>query len=646
MVLLGWQGLLQGDFMTRSARAWLTGAAGLLGLLAACAYEWGRRHASPGADEPPPRFVSPFLNARLNVSYVGTARCAGCHPKEASTYAEHPMGRSVRLPGQWLPAQEGAASSFQASGLSYAVERRADGVTHKEFASGIDGRAQAEVAATIAFTIGSGRQGQSFLLNRGGYLFLSPISWYSHENAWQLSPGYARVNQHFDRYVMERCLFCHVNEACFEPDSLNRSRSPRLELESIGCERCHGPGALHVAAHEDGERRLGEDLTIVNPRRLDPPLREAVCEQCHVLGEARIVRRGHSPYDYRPGLPLQEFISIYVRPPGQADARAAVSQAEQIRTSRCFRASGGKMGCISCHDPHALPPAPQRVSWYRGRCLNCHQDTSCALAPHDRRRQNVADSCIDCHMPHAGGSTIAHSTVTDHRIPRRADRTRLVAAVDEPGTASLVLFPNGRSDQAGGENARDLGLALVELAGKPHPEMMRRHVLRQACSLLREEVARTPDDVPALEGLGVALWEARASREALATLEKVVVQAPRRELALEKAARAAMQLGDTERSLGYWQRLAELNPYSAEGRAFLAQVLAMQRRWAAAVEECRASLRLNPFDHRPRMLLIDCLVRLGKEQQARKELDVLVTVLPAKAAEVRRWFDRRRAPSR
>jgi tetratricopeptide (TPR) repeat protein len=144
--------------------------------------------------------------------------------------------------------------------------------------------------------------------------------------------------------------------------------------------------------------------------------------------------------------------------------------------------------------------------------------------------------------------------------------------------------------------------------------------------------------VSALEGLGVALWEDQNLREALDHLEMVLLQQPRRELALEKAARAAMQLGDTEISLAHWRHLVEVNPYTSEGRAFLAQALAHRREWAAAVDECHASLKLDPFVRWPRMLLIDCLVRLGKQQQAREEFATLLVLSPGEADKLRQWF--------
>jgi hypothetical protein len=62
-----------------------------------------------------------------------------------------------------------------------------------------------------------------------------------------------------------------------------------------------GPGELHVRRRRGQKADPGDgDDTIVNPRRLEPALREAVCEQCHLQGQARVLRRGRGPFDYRP----------------------------------------------------------------------------------------------------------------------------------------------------------------------------------------------------------------------------------------------------------------------------------------------------------------------------------------------------------
>ena len=88
---------------------------------------------------------------------------------------------------------------------------------------------------------------------------------------------------------------------------MNRYEPPIFRGHAIGCERCHGPGELHSRRQDLVD---GRDLTIVNPRHLEPALRLAVCEQCHLLGDERVDRLGRGTFDYRPGLPITAFFAV------------------------------------------------------------------------------------------------------------------------------------------------------------------------------------------------------------------------------------------------------------------------------------------------------------------------------------------------
>ncbi len=551
------------------------------------------------------------------------------------TYAEHPMGRSVSPPNRWLPGQGKAANSFDASGLHYAVERRGDTVWHREALPRGGSTPAVEIAAEIASTIGSGQQGQSYIVNRDGRFYQSPISWLVSTGRWDLSPGYRSRSWHFNRIITESCLFCHCNEAHGEEGTLNAFEPKSLPLQAIGCERCHGPGQLHVAAHESGGGETGPDRTIVNPSRLTPQLREAVCEQCHLQGEARVVRAGVSMWSYRPGLPFEQFVTVFVTPPHSGGSKS-VSHVEQMHQSRCYQGSGGRLGCISCHDPHVLPAESQRVAWYRSRCLKCHQESACSLPVEERRQQTHADSCIECHLPRGDSSNIAHASITDHRIVRRPIPTAGDHTVAE---GELVPFRFGRT--GGGDLAvrRDLGLALVGMIELTQAEELRRRLAQQASLLLRPVVERQPEDVAAWESFGLALWKDKRPREALDTLEKVLHRAPRRELALQTAALVALDSNDAPRSIAYWDRVLAINPYSWQAHAFRGQALALRQQWGAAVAACDAALRLHPLDPNTRMLRIDCLIQQGQRERAREELEILLELRHAPPEQVRKWFD-------
>jgi hypothetical protein len=590
-------------------------------------------------EEVVPAFASPFLNTKPAVRYVGDEACAGCHRGLSRTYHAHPMGRSFApvTPGDGL---ETYPATFEALGMRFTVERRGDCVFHKVAyldAAGLPAGVEAE--REVQYAMGSGTQGRSYLVNRDGHLYQSPISWYTHAKSWDLSPGYRTQFLHFNRGVSNRCLFCHCNDARPVEGAENGYRTdPLFRSHAIGCERCHGPGELHVALRRRGENPGEVDRSIVNPRHLEPALREAVCQQCHLQGVEAVVRRGRSLWDYRPGLPLHDFLSVHVKPPELADNYKVVSHVEQLHVSRCFVKSAGKLGCASCHDPHAMPKTGERVAWYRDACLKCHGEAACSLPPAERRRRDPQDSCVECHMPRAPTSGVAHAAITDHRIVRSPSRPPQPRAGLSPGSVPLLFFHRDLVRGPDPGRQRDLALAMVRIAQKPGDERVRRLICERALPLLRAE-GRAAEDVPAWEAEGHALWQVGRREEALAALEAALGRQPRRVTTLRTAAEAAAELGRLDVARAHARRVVEVNPWDARGWASLADVEALRGQWGEVSAACWEALKHDPANLTARSQLVRSHLHRGDRDAARAELERMLALNPPRPEEIRRWYE-------
>lgn len=638
--------------MTRQRRVWLAGvaAAVLLGIL------WWRagrniETRAPDSNNLPvpsvdPRLTasSPYLNVRPEVRYVGSETCTRCHAEQAATYHAHPMGRSLATVAE-APASErldpAVGNPFNSGEYHYSVVRQDGKMLHRETRVDNQGRALFTTEEEIAWIVGAGDHGRSYLVNRQGSLVQSPIAWYPQRQIWALAPGYESVNEHFNRPIQSECLFCHTNFADHVPNTIGRYQEPVFRGQAIGCERCHGPGELHIARHDSSPLAQPStlnprpfDATIVNPRDLEPKLRESVCQQCHLSGAIRVLRARRDWYDFRPGLSLDEFASTFVHT-SQAEQKSAITgHVEQMYASRCFQASGGKLGCISCHDPHVKPSEPERAAFFRGRCMECHTQDSCTAPDATRMATEPADNCTVCHMP-AIPTEVRHAAITDHRVPRVPGQSSLPST--SSSNLSLTSFHRPATN-ADPQLQRDLGVAIVRLLDQT-PDRLTTHDREAAASFLQAAVERDSGDIDAAEALGHLWWQQGRYADSSSLIDDVLTQAPRREFALHIAANQADSIRQFELAAGFWRRVLEVNPAMYQYHLGLALALGQQRQWPEAIASCRRSLEHFPGDSRTRQLLIECLLGQGETDQARAEFELLLRLDPDQAAELRRWFE-------
>ena len=609
-------------------------------LVLAFAFVWILRQGRGVADRPTPSGKqvtgtwphSPWRNALPDVKYVGDSACARCHAEIADTFRRHPMGRSL-APIAVDDHGPNGTTTFEANSFRYSVESRGGRVIHGEARLDQEGHVLAQVECEVKYAVGSGERGTTYLIEQDGRLFESPISWYSQKKQWDLSPGYDVNNLHFDRPIVPNCLFCHTNRVKPIDHTINQYEQPVFRGHAIGCERCHGPGELHTRRQELVD---GRDLTIVNPRHLEPALRSAVCEQCHLLGDHRVDRPGRETFDFHPGLPLTEFFVVY----GRVDQQETkfVGQVEQMKESRCFRASQGRLGCTSCHDPHQVPSPRERVAYFRQQCLACHEREGCKLPEPVRLAESPDDSCIQCHMKRSKTTDIIHTATTDHRVLRNPLPERTDLKRSARGLPLFLLTRERMSPAEINSLDRELAIALATEGPRFRDSPQIREIGDHVLALLEEALAKRPNDLPVLRMKAQALALSGLRRQALEVVRFALTLSPEDENTLDQYLSYAVDEKDIAAALEPARRAVAANPWSAVFHERLAYFLLEHQDYQRSLREAREALRLDPFLRFARMFMIQSLLKEHEVSRARAEFDLLAKIHESHRQSLDTWF--------
>jgi tetratricopeptide (TPR) repeat protein len=383
-----------------------------------------------------------YKNLDSSVRYVGIMACRQCHYDKYETYIETGMGKSFNKASKSkssakLGKHDVVYDKF--SDLSYhpfwigdtmkIMEFRLDGkdTTHKRIEK-------------VDYIIGSGHHTNSHITEVNGYFTQMPMTYYTQKEEWDLPPGFeAGYNSRFSRKIGIECMSCHNSLPEFTKGSENKYKSVP---NGISCERCHGPGEIHVKEKMAGivvDTSKYIDYTIVNPAKLSIDLQFDVCQRCHLQGNA-VLKEGKSFYDFRPGMKLSEIETIFLpKYQGAEDEFIMASHADRLKQSRCYIQTESKnqkaeenslrpykkgLSCVTCHNPHVSVKITGKEV-FNNACKNCH------LSPnHDHRdgsslfqcsekaevRNKAQNNCISCHMPNSGSIDIPHVSITDHFI--------------------------------------------------------------------------------------------------------------------------------------------------------------------------------------------------------------------------------------
>lgn len=354
------------------------------------------------------------------VRYVGMEKCRTCHEAVYQTFIKTGMGQSW----DYATRQKSAADFSPQHALVYDDELdfyykpfwNNDSLYIMEYR--LDGKDTShKLVQRIDYIVGSGQHTNSHIFDVNGYLHQAPITFYTQKGQWDLAPGFEDgANTRFSRMIQLECMSCHNALPQFVSGSQNKYLTVKT---GIDCERCHGPGSLHVQQKEAGnivDTSMGPDYTIVNPRRLSTELQNNVCQRCHLQGIA-VLNDDKTFYDFRPGMKLSEVMNVFMPSyQGGEDKMIMASHVERMKMSDCY-VNSGKMSCITCHDPHvSVKFTPQEQ--YINACNSCHGDNDgCTETMEARMVQN--NNCITCHMPKNGSIDIPHVAVTDHYIRKR-----------------------------------------------------------------------------------------------------------------------------------------------------------------------------------------------------------------------------------
>jgi Tfp pilus assembly protein PilF len=532
-------------------------------------------------DEPSPH----FRNVETPTAYVGDSACTTCHAREASTYRQHPMAQSFH---RWTPATR-VETSLEAplyhapTGFYYSVVDSGGQLYQVEFLNGPSGKRLHELRRRMDYVMGSGHVARTYFTSENGRLFQLPLTWYR-EHGWDFSPGYTVNNARFDRLMPDRCIACHSSY----PKPLPFVEGKYAEARpGIGCERCHGPGALHVEERRATVLRdTSYDKTIVNPARLPLARRLDVCEQCHVHTAVNVLREGKDAFSYLPSQLVRDQWAFF-KVSGSIDI---VSHADRLRQSACFiatRATARPLECATCHDPHLPPPTIQGRSQ---PCQSCHPPVLLAqrVARSSRAVHAPAADCVGCHMPRVAERGIPHGTFTEHWI-------RVVRPGSAPPTVPRYnrepIEPYFDRDKTGSEATIYQGMGGIVYATLANNS----RALRDAAEALDRALGTDTTRRDAHFLLGVAYQQLGRRDAGIRALERAVSIDSNRPEALRALAQAYERAGRAPTVIDrLYQRALAVQPALAGIRADYADYLHAQERRSEAERAYRSALKEQP----------------------------------------------------
>jgi Flp pilus assembly protein TadD len=514
------------------------------------------------------------MSGALGADFVGNKACAPCHAAIYRAYTQTPMAQSSGKVGTQETKETFERAEFQDDRGAYSYRVTPD--YRFEFTQQ-GARKPIAGTRTLSYFVGSGAAARTFLIEDGGFLFEAPVTYYRQSASWKASPGFESLDYpYLTRPVLPGCLQCHASGIQANAGTMNGYATPPFLENGTSCERCHGPGSDHI----------GKGASMVNPAKLPPAARDSLCAQCHLSGEVRVPKSGKQDKALKPGGLLADDLTVFVRAGSPSDLRVT-SHVENLAQSACQRASGDKLWCGTCHDPHTAPEPAAKAAYFRGKCLTCHQAQDCQAAKEVRTANG--DNCIACHMPRGQTSDIQHVVFTDHSIRRKPSGSAAAPASD----ARLEPYASFSA------TTRDLALAYAVVALRDHNIADR----QRAFPLLKQAAQEGTADAQALAYLAEFYRDARDDAHALPLYEQVWRMDKSQYAAAAALGAYRMQRGEFAEAVQFWRAALALNPAMTLVRVNLAKALLRTGNPGEARATLEQALRFNPASQEATSLL-------------------------------------------
>ncbi|MBL7889927.1 MAG: tetratricopeptide repeat protein [Bacteroidia bacterium] len=384
------------------------------------------------SNSPTDTLANTYLNHSDTAKYVGMDQCKLCHQDIYNSFIETGMGKSFDV-----ASKKKSSAKFDKhtviydkfSDFYYQPFWKNDSMMIMEFR--LEGKDTVyKRIEKVDYIIGSGQHTNSHMQSVNGYFNQMPMTYYTQQGKWDLPPGFENgFNTRFSRKIGLECMSCHNSLPNFVEGSENKYSSVP---NGITCERCHGPGSIHIQQRSTGSKvdtAKYIDYSIVNPGKLPVDLQFDVCQRCHLQGNA-VLKPGKSFYDFRPGMKLSDYMTTFLpRYEGADDEFIMASHADRLKQSKCFISSfkeetdktslrpyKNALTCVTCHNPHVSVKATE-TNVFNNACNKCHGGKDQIVCSEKKevllKKEN---NCVSCHMPRSGSIDIPHVTVHDHYI--------------------------------------------------------------------------------------------------------------------------------------------------------------------------------------------------------------------------------------